>query len=146
MAALLKLSPISTRPAVVLSPAQQITSAERGVLNHLRMAAMDCRAAARTDLFEACALLSLDGENAKRTFVATFVKCLPKAAHASIKWHAPGVVEMSFDEAWVMQCLSRIADGDQDSLSFLLKSRISPADRRYIGFLLGRISEQFAQF
>jgi len=146
MTALLRLSPDNQRPSGPRPPAQQITATDRALLNQLRMAAMGCRAAARTDLFEACALLALDGEDAKRTFIDTFVKCLPDATRAPIKWFAPGTVEMSFDEAWVMRCVSRIVADDQDSLSFLLKSRIAPAERRYIGFLLGRISDQIANF
>ena len=114
-------------------------------LNHLRLAAMGCRAEARIDLFEACALLCLDGEDAKRTFVATFVKCLSKSVHAHIKWFQPGTRELSFDEAWVVRCLMSIDDGDSGSLRFLLGSRVDKSDRRYIGFLLGRISEQFRQ-
>jgi hypothetical protein len=117
----------------------------RDTLNHLRLAAMGCRAAARTDLFEACALLCLDGEDAKRTFVATFVKCLSGAVHTQIKWFQPGTRELSFDEAWVVRCLISIDDGDTGSLRFLLGSRVGISDRRYIGFLLGRISEQFRQ-
>lgn len=105
---------------------------------------MECRAAARTDLFEACALLSMDGEDAKRTFVATFVKCLSDAVHKQIRWFRPGTSEVTFDEAWVMRCLSCIETGDRSSLEFLLKSRIATSDRRYIGFLLGRIADQFA--
>lgn len=114
-------------------------------LNHLRLAAMECRAAARTDLFKACALLCLEGEDAKRTFVATFVKCLSAAVQAPVKWFQPGTRELSFDEAWMLRCLTSIDNDDTASLRFLLASRIGISDRRYIGFLLGRISEQFRQ-
>lgn len=117
----------------------------RDALNHLRMSALDCRVAARTDLFEACALLSLDGEDAKRTFAVTFVKCFPNAANTQIRWYRPGVAEFSFDEAWVLRCLTSIANDDESSLRFLLRSKIATNDRRYIGYLLGQISEQFAR-
>ncbi|MFT6091670.1 hypothetical protein [Sulfitobacter sp.] len=130
------------RPA----PTFQMTTGQRAVLNNLRLAAMGCRVAARTDLFEACALLTLDGEDAKRTFVETFIKCLPGATQKQITWFAPGATELSFDESWVMRCLFCIWDGNASNLSFLLKSRIADADRRYIGYLLGRISEQFSKF
>ncbi|SFT11616.1 hypothetical protein SAMN04488040_3243 [Sulfitobacter marinus] len=129
------------RPA----PTFDMTSGQRAILNQLRLSAMTCRAAARTDLFEACALLTMDGEDAKRTFVETFIKCLPAAAQKQITWFAPGTAELSFDESWVMRCLFCIWDNETSNLSFLLKSRITPADRRYIGFLLGRISDQFSQ-
>lgn len=129
--------------ALGITPAQQMSPREKAVLNTLRMAAMGCRVAARTDLFEACALLTLEGEDAKRTFVDTFVKCLSTSLNKQIKWFSPGVGETSFDEAWVIRCLASIWHGDTGSLSFLLRSRVPAADRRYIGFLLGRISEQF---
>lgn len=116
----------------------------RDVLNRLRLSAMECRVAARTDLFEACALLTMEGEDAKRTFIATFVKCFSQAVRAPVKWYQPGATDLTFDEAWVMRCLSAIRSDDHSSLAFLLRSRVAPADRRYIGFLLGRISEQFA--
>ncbi|MEL7090707.1 MAG: hypothetical protein AAFN94_03125 [Pseudomonadota bacterium] len=115
------------------------------LLNHIRMAAMGCRAAARVDLFEACALLTLDGETARRTFVSTFVKCLSDAVNKRIIWHRPGTAELSFDEAWVMRVFTAIRDEDRASLDFLLRSRVAPADRRYIGFLLNQISDQFCR-
>lgn len=114
-----------------------------GLLNHLRMVALGCRASAKTNLFEACALLSLDGEDAKRTFADTLIKCLETSARRPITWFRPGVNELSFDEAWVMRCIACVRSGDADSLDFLLRSRIAASDRRYIGFLLGRISDQF---
>ncbi len=143
------MMPLSQHPNLAdhvgnpLAPAPQMTGQERSVLNSLRMAAMGCRVAARTDLFEACALLTVEGEDAKRTFVDTFVRCLSATLNKRIKWHSPGVTETSFDEAWVMRCLTSIWEEDNSSLTFLLTSRVPLADRRYIGFLLGRISEQF---
>jgi hypothetical protein len=116
---------------------------DRDVLNRLRLCAMECRVAARVDLFEACALLTLEGEDAKRRFMDTFVRCLSDAFHRPVKWYHPGAQEVTFDEAWVLRCLSSIEAGDADSLSFLLRSRVARENRRYIGYLLGRISEQF---
>lgn len=112
------------------------------VLNRLRLCAMECRVAARADLFEACALLTLDGEDAKLTFMETFIKCLPDATRAPIKWYQPGATDITFDEAWVLRCLASIRKDDTSSLTFLLRSRITPSDQRYIGFLLVRISKQ----
>ncbi|APG48937.1 hypothetical protein [Phaeobacter porticola] len=135
------LSPTTTYIHDCPARAPLFDTAEYNILNVLRLAALDCRVASRTDLFEACALLFVDGEDAKRTYVDTLVKCLPEALTRRIKWFRPGTVEISFDEAWVLRCLCRIADEDLDSLKFLLASRIEPSKRRYIGFLLGRISE-----
>ncbi|WP_299410755.1 hypothetical protein [uncultured Roseobacter sp.] len=143
------MMPITQQTPASVFPAEQeatppvLDIGAREVLTHLRMTALGCRAAARTDLFEACALLSLDGEDAKRTFVATLVKCLGSALNKSVVWYRPGVAELSFDEAWLMQCLRAFSTADATSLTFLLRSRVAAHDRRYIGFLLARISEQF---
>ena len=137
---------LSEPHAAVTPHTPEAADPARHVLNRLRLCAMECRAAARTDLFEACALLTLEGENAKRTFIATFVKCLSDAVHAPVKWYPPGTSELTFDEAWVLRCLTSIKQDDDSSLAFLLRSRVAPAERRYVGYLLGRISDQFAQF
>lgn len=122
-----------------------VSDAQRNLLNRVRLSGMACRVAAHTDLFEACALLSLDGEDAKRTYLETFVKCLSDAVSKRIIWFQPGSEEVSFDEAWVLRCVGSIQNNDRNSLDFLLRSRVAPADRRYIGFLMARISEQFPQ-
>ena len=69
MASLATLPILDRDDAPAQAPAPRITLEQRAALTHLRMSAMACRVAARTDLYEACALLSLDGEDAKRTFV-----------------------------------------------------------------------------
>lgn len=121
----------------------EIDPRSREILTHLRMVALQCRAAARTDLFEACALLSLDGENAKRTFADTLTKCLGTALNRPITWYRPGVYELSFDEAWLMRCFEMVNSQDPSNLKFLLRSRVAPQDQRYIGFLIAQISDKF---
>lgn len=138
--------PLSTLPCAVSDrrvPLPAAPDAQSDLLNRLRVAGMECRVAAHTDLYEACALLILDGESAKRTYLETLVKCLPDTVSKSFLWHSPGSAERSFDEAWIMRCLAAIQQGDTSSLDFLLRSRVAPVARRYIGFLMGRISEQF---
>ncbi|MFK7879439.1 hypothetical protein [Roseobacter sp.] len=115
----------------------------RKILTHLRLAALACRAAARTDIFEACALLSLDGENAKQSYTDTLVKCLGGALNTPIIWLRPGVEELSFDEAWLMRCFEKLASKENPNLNFLLCSRVAPSQRRYIRFLIARISDRF---
>ena len=127
------------------APAPHVTPDQRAALTRLRLSAMACRVAARTDLYEACALLSLDGEDAKRTFVDTLVKCLPSALQRRVIWFTPGTDTLSFDESWTLRCLTCIRANDLANLNFLIKSRVSHADRRYIGYLLSQISEQFSK-
>lgn len=137
------LQQIEQLPLRAPTPVPALEPDQYAMLSHMRMTAMECRAAARVDLFEACALLTLDGEDARRTFLSTFVKCLSDAVRKRIIWHRPGTAELSFDEAWVMRVVTAIRDEDRASLDFLLRSRVAPVDRRYIGFLLARISDRF---
>ncbi|WP_299368716.1 hypothetical protein [uncultured Tateyamaria sp.] len=125
-------------------PSNDVTE-HRALLNQLRVTGLRCRVAAHTDLIEACALLTLEGEEAQRTYLGTLVKCLPDALGRRCIWHTPGTQELSFDEAWFVQCITSIRKNDTDSIEFLLRSRIVAADRRYIGFLLAQISDQTAK-
>lgn len=142
MVPLSKLNPTPFHTVEQRQPARQISAGQRCILDQLRAASMACRVLARTDLYKACALLTVDGENARRTFVETFVRCLSASIHKQVIWFSPGVVELSFDEAWVMRCLACIEADHSGNLDFLLKSRVSAPHRRYIGFLLGRIAER----
>ncbi|WP_298916948.1 hypothetical protein [uncultured Roseobacter sp.] len=137
----LSVSPPRRQPRNEAAPA--IDPGLRELVTHLRLVALECRTAARADLFEACALLNLDGETAKRTFAETLVKCLATAVSKQVIWYRPGVAELSFDEAWILRCVQAVRQDDQSSLRFLLGSRVAPPDRRYIGFLIAHISEQF---
>lgn len=122
-----------------------LDEASRAVLNQLRLVALDCRAAARTDLFEACALLSMNNNVARTAHADALMKCLPQATGKTPKILRPGVSEVSFDEAWIMRLVACIWRGDTDSFEFLLRSRVQPWARRNIGFLIKSLSEQFSQ-
>ena len=127
------------RPAHVL-PAQW-----RGVLNTLRVTALECRAAARTDLFEACALISNKENTSRDAFSQALLKCLSQATKTKPVFFQPGTVEMSFDEAWLIRAVMASHQGDSDSLAFLIRSRVPKIHQRHIAFLIKGISEQFSQ-
>ncbi len=116
-----------------------------GLLNHLRMIALECRVAAREDLFQACALLSTKRDVARDAHARALLKCLRQAVAAPVTFYRPGTTQVSFDEAWLMQALTCKRAGDNDSFAFLIRSRVNPLYQRQVAFLLAGISEQFAQ-
>lgn len=137
--ALLSEPQVSPRPASVL-PGEW-----RGVLNALRVVALQCRVAARTDLFEACALISNRENTGHDAFAQALFKCLHEAVTSKPVFYQPGTVELSFDEAWLIRMLMASEQGDGDSLAFLIRSRVPKIHQRHIGFLIKGISEQFSR-
>ena len=125
-------------------PAALIPGEWRGVLNALRVVALQCRVAARTDLFEACALISNKEHAGQDAFAQALFKCLSEAINGKPVFHRPGTVEMSFDEAWLIRALMASKQGDRDTVSFLIRSRVSKMHQRHIAFLIKGMSDQFA--
>ena len=116
-----------------------------GCLNTLRILALECRSAARTDLFKACALLSNKQDTARDAHARALMKCLDQAVAKRSVFYRPGVAELSFDEAWLMRAIIAANDADGDSLCFLIRSRVPVQYQRTISFLIVGISEQFSQ-
>lgn len=124
--------------------AQEFTARDLALLNHLRFVTMGCRAKARTDLFEACALLSVDRTSSSEAFSVALMRCLGQALGQRPRLLQPGSSEISFDEAWLLQLARATKRGDESSIAFLLASRVPHHLRRHIRFLVARISESFA--
>ena len=125
-------------------PAAVIPGEWRGVLNALRVVALQCRVAARTDLFEACALISTKQNAAQDAFAQALFKCLREVTQSKPVFYQPGTVEMSFDEAWLIRAVMAASEGDGDSVAFLIRSRVPKIHQRNVSFLIKGISEQFA--
>ena len=113
-------------------------------INHLRMIALGCRSAARTDLFEACAILSTDRHVAKTAHAEALMMCLSQALGKAPKMLIPGVVEVSFDEAWLARRSLAARTKDEASLTFLLHSRLPHYACRNIGFLISADSDRIS--
>ncbi|SLN51258.1 hypothetical protein PSJ8397_02680 [Pseudooctadecabacter jejudonensis] len=126
-------------------PAQVLTGSERGTLNALRMVAMACRSAARTDLFQACALLSGERSVAQDAHARALTRGLHQALGRRPLFYRSGEVDVTFDEAWIIRAISASRTGDFDSFQFLLRSRIAKPYRRQIAFLVHAIAERFCQ-
>ena len=124
-------------------PARQISDGAFAFLNHLRFMSMSCRSKRRTDLFEACALLHATRSASQEAHAEALMRCLAEALGKQPRLHAPGTVEMTFDETWLLQLGQAIAAEEDASIAFLLKSRVLPQHRRLVRFLIGRISEYF---
>ena len=117
----------------------------RGLLNALRLIALECRVAAQTDLFMACALLSNKQDTARDAFARALLKCLRQAIHQKPVFFRSSTEEVSFDEAWLMRALVAARDSDSDSFAFLIRSRVPMLHQRNIAFLVKGIAEQFSQ-
>lgn len=141
----LKIISADTSPSDPPRVPVEMDDTARRILNHLRLTALDCRASARTDLFEACALLSGDRDRAADAHAEAFIKCLPQAIGNRPRLLRPGVAEVTFDEAWIVRVVTSVLAGDMDSFAFLLRSRVSAFARRNVAFLVRGLSEQFAR-
>ncbi|WP_300061538.1 hypothetical protein [uncultured Roseobacter sp.] len=121
------------------------SSEAAGVLNELRRVALKCRSAARTDLFEACAVLSQTPNVARDAFAEVLMKSLAQALGTAPVLHRPGVAEVSFDEAWLLRTITAAQADDRGSFLFLMRSRVPHAARRNLGFLILSLSERFTR-
>lgn len=121
-------------------PSCKISDSAFAFLNHLRFTSMACRAKPRADLFEACALLHVTRSANLQAHSDVLMRCLAQALGKQPILHAPGTVETSFDENWLLQLEQATVGRDDASIAFLLKSRVLPEHRRLILFLVIRIS------
>ena len=72
------------------------------------------------------------------------MRCINEALGKPARLLSPGVSELTFDERWLVQLARASAQGDEDSLRFLLSSRVAFENRRLVRFLIGRIAGDFA--
>ncbi|MEM9755233.1 MAG: hypothetical protein AAF914_04530 [Pseudomonadota bacterium] len=122
-----------------------VDGAIRGLLNRMRFHAATCRAAARLDIHEACAHLTVDPVEAERTAIEVTLRVLGQALMSDPVFYQPGEAGLSFDEAWLVAALTARADGDEASLTFLLRRRIGLQHRRIIAFLLSQLTQNLTK-
>lgn len=101
----------------------------------LRVLAPKCRAAARIDLFKACALLTLNRDQAAQAYAEALVRTLSQGLGRMPVLHRVGSAELSFDEAWLAALFAAQARGDEGSFTFLIRCRLGRHAARPIGFL-----------
>jgi len=100
----------------------------------------------RKDLFEACALLSLDRNKSLNAHAEALMRCLSEALQHRAVLFRPGTSERSFDEDWLLQLARAVSTRDEASTTFLLHSRIDRMHHRHILFLVRNISQHFSLF
>lgn len=121
----------------------RISARDYAFLDFLRRIHLSCRTKPRTTLFEACALLHSNRSKELDAHAEALMRCLSDAFRKSARLHAPGTVELSFDERWLLQLGTAVTANDEASVAFLVHSRISAEHRRLIRFLMGRIAQSF---
>ena len=118
----------------------KIPSEDSGLIDFLRVTYQLCRAKPKIDFIRACDILKAREEAALSAYIETLVRGLPAALQRGITLHNPGCNELSFDEAWLLRTIQSYIAHDENSLTFLLKSRVKPATRPHLMFLIGKIS------
>lgn len=113
------------------------------IINHLRLVALQCRSQARLDLNQACALLLANPADAQLRHAETLMRGYRQAVSQRPVFFRPGAEELSFDEAWLGRLFEAVENRDDDSFSFLIKSRVPRWTQRNFAYLIRSISEQF---
>lgn len=137
MDALPQLAP----PRPVAAP-QPVGDPALNRLNKLRLLALRCRAAARLDLFQACALLSTDRQTAANAYADALFRTLGQGLGRPPRIFVPGSTDLSFDERWLMALIDATETGDEASRTFLLSSRLRPEARRALAFLVTNLTDR----
>lgn len=124
-------------------PVRKLSPAAMNFLNHLRFVSMQCRSKRCTNLFEACALLHADKSQSREAYADALMRCLDEALGKRPLLYAPGTMEISFDENWLVQLGQASMTKDEASVDFLLRSRVRHEHRRLVRFLVTQISKCF---
>ena len=89
-------------------------------------------------------MLQVERSASRDAHAQALMRCLDEAFGKPARLYAPGTQELTFDEQWLMRLGQACAGADQDSVAFLLGSRIAHENRRLVRFLVGRIAEYFS--
>lgn len=126
-------------PARIAAPLPAVAPPLPALLNKLRFLAMSCRCSARLDLFRACEMLGDDAQNAADSYALALMRTLPQALGTRPVIRAPDA-DPSFDELWLMRMIERATAGDNDSLTFLINSRVHTTHRHAFAPLIKGLS------
>ena len=107
----------------------------------VRLAALECRAGPRHAL-QACAVL--DPLAPPEDYIVALVRALQGAADRRMVFWRPGATGLSFDETWLSAVALASADGDADSLRFLLTRRLRPGAIPVVRLLMRGVMERLA--
>lgn len=121
---------IATRP-----DAPVFSSDELETLDRLRQLARRIRSDRFLDLDKACRMLSLEPTEAAQGYAAALLRTLRQTLGRRPVLHRPGTADVSFDEAWLLRLILSAAGVDDDSLQFLIATRVPKARQRACAFL-----------
>ncbi|PZO66021.1 MAG: hypothetical protein DI498_08080 [Paracoccus denitrificans] len=141
MSASLSALPVDCVHVDDIDTAGGVVPRNTAVLNWLRVLFRSCRAKARLDLFHACSMLAADRSESAQAYADALLRALCAGSPKPIRIHSPGEQAISFDERWLISLLDAVRRDDIHSRDFLLRSRLSHADRRQIGWLATRLTE-----
>ncbi|WP_172794882.1 hypothetical protein [Loktanella sp. 3ANDIMAR09] len=115
------------------------------LLVHLRKVSRSNRCNGYIDMFGACAALSSNPRIATQAASEVLMRCLSQALGRRPVLYHPDEPDMSFDEKWLSSLARSLQSGDDDSVAFLLHSRVPRHAHRNLVFLMRCICEQFYQ-
>tara|TARA_B100000575_G_C22624202_1_gene386882 strand:- start:8 stop:430 length:423 start_codon:yes stop_codon:yes gene_type:complete len=118
----------------------EIPGKNSGLIDFLRVTHQLCRTKPKIDLLNACDMLKAYEKAALSAYVETLVRGLPAALQRVVNFHNPGCEDLSFDEAWLVRTIQCHVLNDENSLTFLLESRVRPEVRPHLMYLIGKIS------
>ncbi|ASM73042.1 MULTISPECIES: hypothetical protein [Roseobacteraceae] len=110
---------------------------DRATLALLRIAACGCRASARMEVEQACAIIDASPDKALHTLLAA----LPVAFGRPTRFYQLGSSELSFDERWLLSAIDAARREDSDSEYFLITRRVPAHFRRWVAFLVRRVAD-----
>ena len=119
---------------------RELTQSQYAELEFLRQVYLDCRAKPSSDLFSACDLLAFESDLAKASYAEALIRSLPQILDKKPVVMRPGYDFVSFDEAWLMSLIQACQEEDDDSMAFLVVSRVDPVNRRNAVFLASNLS------
>lgn len=105
----------------------------------LRVLMRQCRAKARVEPFEACALLHHSPDQGAQAYADALLRILGAALPNGLCIHAVNAPERSFDENWLLALTEAVARDDAPSAAFLLRSRLPVHLRRNVGWLVSQL-------
>ncbi|WP_439563092.1 hypothetical protein [Roseinatronobacter sp.] len=108
-------------------------------LTLLRVLMRQCRAKARLEPFEACAILQNAPHEGAQPYADALLRVLAQGLDHGPVIHRVGAPECSFDENWLMALMDAIARDDRASTAFLLRARLPLHLRRHVGWLTAQM-------
>ncbi|MCC5961215.1 MAG: hypothetical protein JJU08_17945 [Rhodobacteraceae bacterium] len=114
-------------------------------LSMLRVLMRQCRAKARLEPFEACAVLQNAPHEGAQPYADALLRVLAQGlAHGPVI-HRLGATECSFDENWLLALMDAISRDDRASTAFLLRARLPLHLRRHVGWLTAQMMQRVSR-